>query len=153
MNNILYIILGSVLTIAGGAVNDEIRSTQETKRERKAITISLCDELTEISTTMKNMQEVWEKSKVLYPSYVADIIASTSTYESYKTRLFLIKGEETRKSLVSFYKKMREVARRSDGKLGTLADTEESKTEQSTFAVEFKKIGEDAEALKIKLKC
>lgn len=152
MNNTWSIILGALIALIGGILGDEFRSWRERGGERKAIKSSICDELTEIESITINMHEVWEKSKILYPSYVADLLGSTSIYESYRTRLFLIEDEKIRKDLVNFYKKLKDLAQKSAGKLGTLAETSEASLEQTNFAGEFKKLGDDATSLKGKLK-
>jgi uncharacterized protein YeeX (DUF496 family) len=151
MNNTLTLILGASIAIIGGFIGDEFRSYRERQRERKAIKISIIDELEDIMTIIKNMHEVWEKSKLLHPSYVADLLASTSIYESFRTRLFLIKEAELRKELNAFYKKLKDLAHKSEGKLGSLADTPEASTEQSGFDAAFQALGSDAKTIKEKL--
>jgi hypothetical protein len=105
MNEVLTLLTGAVLAIIGGGINDEWRARRERARELEAIKSSLRDELNEIETTIKNMREVREKSKILYPSYVNDMLANTTAFDSLRLRLFLIKDDELRKQIVSFYKK------------------------------------------------
>jgi hypothetical protein len=150
--NAFYLLMaGAALAILGGAISDEIRAWRERARELKAIKIGIADELSEIESVIKNMHEVWEKSKVFHPTYVADLLASTSAYDVARPRLFLIRNQELRKQLVVFYKKLKDTAKKSEGKLGTLADTPEAIAEQTGFETSFQQLGTDAKLIKEKL--
>jgi hypothetical protein len=152
MNEVQLLILGALLAIVGGVMGDEIRSWLARSRERKAIKISLCDELGEIEAIIHSIHTVWESAKVFTPNYVADLLSSTTAYDGLRTRLFLIKEDTTRTSLNSFYKKLRDTVRKTEGKIGTLADTPEATAEQGYFDAAFQSLGTDAKELREKLK-
>lgn len=151
MSDFILLIIGALLATIGGVGGDEFRSWRERKRELKAMKISIIDELGEIKNIITNMHEVWEKSKVLHPSYITEILASTSIYKHARLRLFLIKDTELRKCLVNFYKKLKNTAKKSEGKLGTLADTAAATAEQAGFHSSFQALGTDAEGIISKL--
>jgi hypothetical protein len=146
------LILGAILAIGGGWISDSIRAWRERKRELKAIKIALCDELLEIETTIGHMHEVWKEAKVLASTYIIDLLANTTAFDNLRTRLFLITNEVTRKKVLLFYKKLKDTAKKSEGKLGSLADTEESKAEQRTFDADFQAICAEAKATREQLK-
>jgi hypothetical protein len=152
MSNLWAIIVGALSAIIGGAVADEIRARVDRKRQRDAIKISISDELSEIEAGMKNMLEVWNKSKMLHSSYAGDLSKSTTTYDECKINLHLIDDVTLRKDIVSFYKKLRDLVARSRGKIGTLAQTIDAIAEQTTFSAEFKQLGENATGLISRLK-
>ena len=133
MNDFILLAVGACLALLGGAGNDEFRAWREGRRELNAMKIALCDELGEISDTIKNMHEVWEKSKILYPSYVADVVANTAAFDGLRQRLFLLKDAALRKRIVAFYKSIKDVSKKSEGKLGSLAETPEAIAEQTGF--------------------
>lgn len=150
-NETLYLILGAILAIGGGWISDEIRAWRERSRELKSIKVAIGDELGEIETTINNMHEVWKQAKVLSPSYISNLLANTTAFDNLRTRLFLIKNEELRKKIVAFYKKLKDVGKKSRGKLGTLADTDEAKAEQGEFDTEFQGICTEAKSIKKEL--
>lgn len=150
MNDLYLLIIGALLAILGGTLGDEIRAWRERRRELGSIKIALSDELSDIETTIKNMHEVWEKSKVFHPTYINDLLSSTSTFESVRPRLFLIKDDKLRKDLVAFYKELKDTAKKSEGKLGTLANTSEAMAEQAAFENSFQALGSKAKGLKDK---
>lgn len=152
MNDLLLLILGAGLAIAGGVVGDEIRSWLDRQRERKAIKIALCDELSGIEATIKSIHNVWESAKVFPPNYVNDLLSSTTAYDGLRTRLFLINEDEIRAQLSSFYKKLRDTVRKTEGKIGTLADTTEATAEQGSFDTAFQALGTDAKSIREILK-
>lgn len=152
MSDPQLLILGAVLAIAGGIVGDEIRSFLDRRRERDAIKVALCDELGGINTTISSIHTVWESAHVFPPSYVADLLSSTTAYDSLRTRLFLIKEEEVRKKLSDFYKKLRDTVRKTEGKIGTLADTADATAEQSAFDTSFQTLGTEAKEIRNLLK-
>jgi len=152
MNEVILLVLGALLAIGGGYIGDEIRSSSDRRRERKAIKISLCDELKGIEEIVHTIHSVWESAKVFPPSYVSDLLASTTAYDSLKTRLFLIKEDDLRTELNSFYKKLRDTVRKTEGKIGTLANTPEVIAEQNSFDTTFQALGTDAKTLREKLK-
>lgn len=145
------LILGALLAILGGVVNDEFRAWRERRSELKAIKSSLSDELSEIELTVKNMHEVWEQTHIFGVKYVTDLLTCTSTYDSYRQRFFLIKDTELRKEITAFYKKMKDTVKKAEGKVGSLDETQESKDEQSGFEKSFQDIGVDSKKLREKL--
>lgn len=152
MNDLQLLVLGALLAIAGGVVGDEIRSWLDRRRERKAIKIALCDELSGIEATIHSIHTVWESAQVFPPNYVEDLLSSTTAYEGLRTRLFLIKDESVRAQLSGFYKKLRDTVRKTEGKIGTLADTPEATAEQGSFDTAFQSLGTDAKSLRDLLK-
>lgn len=152
MNDLQLLTLGAVLAIAGGVVGDEIRSWLDRRRERKAIKIAICDELGGIEATINNIHTVWESAKVFPPNYVNDLLSSTTAYDGLRIRLFLIKEDDIRAQLSGFYKKLKDTVRKTEGKIGTLADTTEATAEQSGFDTAFQSLGTDAKTLKETLK-
>lgn len=152
MNDLQLLILGAVLAIVGGIIGDEVRSFLERRRERSAIKIAICDELGGIEAVIQNIHTVWESAKVFPQNHVDDLLAGTMAYDGLRTRLFLIKNEETRTTLSAFYKKLRDSIRKTEGKIGTLADTTEATAEQNAFDTVFQALGTDARRLKEKLK-
>jgi hypothetical protein len=151
MNDIWLVILGAVLAIGGGWISDEIRAWRERERELKSIKIAIGDELGEIDTTITNMHEVWTQANVLSPTYINDLLANTTAFDNLRTRLFLIEDETLRKKVVVFYKKLKDAAKKSEGKLGTLADTDEARAEQRAFDTEFQSLGTEARGIKKEL--
>src|SRR3989344_544919 len=105
-NEAWYLILGAVLAIGGGWISDEIRAWRERDRELKSIKVAIGDELGEIESTINNMHEVWKQAKVLSPSYIVNLLANTTAFDTLRTRLFLIKDKDLRKKVVAFYKKL-----------------------------------------------
>ena len=151
MNDILPLIFGALLAIIGGAVSDMIHAWMERNRELKAIKIAIIDELSDIEATIKNMHEVWEQTKVFAVKYVDDLLASMSTYDGFRSRLFLMKNKDLRKEVSAFYKKIKDTAKKSEGKVGTLADSDESKREQTAIEASFQALGTEAKSIKEKL--
>ncbi len=151
MSETWSILLGAALAIGGGWISDEIRACRERSRELKSIKIALSDELGEIETTVHNMHEVWTQAKVLSPTYINDLLSNTTAFDNLRARLFLIKDKDLRKKVVSFYKKLKDLSKKSEGKVGTLADTEESRAEQARFDSEFQALATEAKAIKLEL--
>lgn len=148
MNDLWPLITGALLALIGGGLNDEWRSKRERDRERSSIKISICDELDMIKTTLSNMNEVWRQSHTLYPKYVDDLMSNTAAFDSLRIRLFLIDEDETRKKIIAFYKKLKDICKDSEGKLGTLADSDTARAEQNTFATNFQSLSTDAEEIR-----
>lgn len=151
MNDLTLLGAGALLAIVGGYVGDEIRAYRERGRERKAIKICIVDELREIETTISNMHQVWETASTFHPSYVTDLIGNTSAFDTHRPRMFLIKDAELRKEISEFYKKLKDTAKKTEGKLGTLAQTDEATNEQRGFDTAFQGIGAESKALRAKL--
>jgi hypothetical protein len=90
-------------------------------------------------------------SATLHPSYIDDILNGTSAYDSLRPRLFLIKDEKIRQEIGAFYKKLKDAAKKAEGKLGSLADSTEATQEQQGFDGTFQTITGDAKGLVEKL--
>ncbi len=142
------LIIGALLAVFGGYIGDEIRSWRQRCNERKAIKISLCDELSIIESTINNMHQVWENAKVFPQNFVADLLSNTIAYDGLRTRLFLIKDATLRKKIVAFYKKLRDTVKKTEGKIGTLAQTPEAAAEQNAFDTSFQTLGTEAKDIK-----
>jgi hypothetical protein len=151
MNSLELLVAGALLAVIGGAIGDELRAWRERKRRCKAIKISLADELREVEATISKMHEVWNSAQVFPPSYVSDLMAGTSAYDDLRSELYLIKSADLRKEVNDFYKKLKDDARKTDGKLGTLSDDEAAKAEQAGFDSAFQSLCTEAKALRQKL--
>ena len=151
MNNLAPLIIGACLAIAGGYIGDEIRAWRERNRERKAIKICIIDELREIESTISNMHQVWETAATFHPSYITDLLGNTSAYDTHRPRMYLIKDAELRREISDFYKKLKDSAKKTEGKLGTLAQTEEARNEQRGFDTAFQAISAESRSLRGKL--
>ena len=144
-------VLGATLAIVGGYVGDEVRAWRERGRERKSIKICISDELRDIEATIDSMHQVWNSAQLFHPSYVTDLLAGTSAYDNLRPRLFLIKDKDLRKEIGDFYKKLKDTAHKTEGKIGTLAQTTEATTEQAGFDASFQALHGEAKALRSKL--
>ena len=151
INGAAPVILGSILAIGGGWIGDVLRARGERQRELKDIKIVLGDELDSIEKVIKTMHETWTQSNILYPAYISDLSSNTVSFDHLRLRLFLIKDETLRREINTFYKKFKDLLHKSEGKVGTLADTTEAKEEQKKIHDEFEKIGLEAKPIKDKL--
>lgn len=151
MSDIWTLLLGALLAILGGVIGDEVRSARDRSQERNSIKVSIADELTEIEKTISDMHQVWESAQLFHPSFVTDLLSSTSAYDNLRPRLFLIKDKELRKEISNFYKKLKDTAKKTEGKIGTLADTAAASTEQGGFDAAFQAICGEAKVLRSKL--
>lgn len=150
-NSFWTLILGASLAAGGGLASDEIRAFRERKRELKAIKISLSDELGDVEAAINKMHEVWEQAKVLSPTYIAELSADTASFDSLRLRLFLMKDKELRKKVTDFYRRLKDLIKRSEGKLGTLAESDDARSEQKDFDAKFGALATDAKSLKAEL--
>lgn len=150
-NEVWFLLAGAVLAIIGGYVGDELRAWRERSRECKALKISLADELQEIESVIHSMHQTWDTTQILSPSYVTALLKTTSAYDNLRPRLFLISNKDLRKEISDFYKKLKDLSARAEGKLGTLSDTTEAKTEQSGFDSNFQTVAGEARALRGKI--
>lgn len=148
---IWLLLVGAVLAIIGGYVGDEVRAWRERLRECKAMKISLADELQEVESTIGNMHQVWEQAQLLPAAYVTTLLQSTSAYDNLRPRLFLIKNKDLRKEISDFYKKLKDLALKADGKLGTLSTNQEATSEQAGFDASFQALAAEARTLRGKL--
>lgn len=151
MNELWLLLAGAGLAILGGYVGDEIRAWRERGRERKAIKISLADEIKEIEATITTMHNVWDTAQLFHPNYVNDLLAGTAAYDNLRPRLYLIKDAALRKEISDFYKKLKDTANKTEGRIGTLAQTPEATTEQAGFDTAFQALCTDAKNLRSKL--
>ena len=151
MSDLTLLLLGAAIAVIGGAIGDEFHAWGDRRRERKAIKIAVGDELSEIETTTAGMHTVWESAHVITPNLVADLVSNTTVYDGLRTRLFLIKDEELRRELSAFYKKVKDTARKTDGKIGSLAVTPDATAEQAAFDTMFQALGIEARQLKGKI--
>lgn len=151
MNDALLVLAGAFLAILGGAIGDEIRAIRANARERKSIKICLADELRAVETTLGLMHGTWNTAQMLHPSYVSDLLATMSSYEALRIRLFLISNDQLRKDIGDFYKKLRETARKTKGKIGTLAQTADAIAEQRGFDGEFQALATEARGVRERL--
>lgn len=152
MNDLWGILLGAILAVGGGAANDEIASIRERRRERRAISISISDELTEITQILDKIKTVWEATHALIPSYIKDLKSCTSAYDALRQRLFLIKNEDTRKSITTFYRDLKSAVNSDMRKAGTLSKNEDAQKEQQEIANKFIGFISEANTIKGKLK-
>ena len=145
------LVLGAILAIGGGWIGDVLRARGERQRELEDIKIVLRDELGSIEKEIKTMHETWTQSNILYPTYISNLNSNTASFDHLRLRLFLIRDEKLRGEIHAFYKKFKDLLRKSEGKVGTLAETTEAKDEQKKIHDEFEKIRGEAEAIKNKL--
>lgn len=151
-NEIIGVIVGAVLAIIGGAIGNSFTSWRERKREEKSIKICISDELGEIKEIIDKMNEVWDTAHTLSPSHIQDTLDSTGNYEKLRIRLFLIKDEDIRKDINSFYKKLKATCRNKKDEAGSLNDDDESRKIQSEINSSFQQLGNEAKTLQDKLK-
>lgn len=151
MNEIYPIIFGALLAIFGGYIGDEIRAWRERGRELHSIKSNLADELSDIDETVKSMHEVWEQTRFFGEKYVTELLSNTSSYDAVRPRLFLIKDKGVRKKLVAFYKKLKDTVKKSEGKVGSLAENQEAQAEQTALETSFQSLGTEAKNLKKEL--
>jgi len=124
---------------------------RDCSREVKSIKVSIGDELSEIETTIQKMNEVWEKSKTLYPSYLSALQENTSAFDGLRERLFCLKNATLRKRVVAFYKKFKDTVKENKGKVGSLAETPDVKAEQANIASTFKALEGEAKSIREEL--
>ncbi|GEM_PF-2544226 len=145
------VVLGSVLAIGGGWIGDVLRAWGERQRELKDIKIVLGDELESIETIIEIMHQTWTASNIVYPVYISDLSSNTASFENLRPRLFLIKDENLRREISAFYKKFKDLLNKSEGTVGTLAETTAAKEEQKKIHDGFEKLGVEAKGIKDKL--
>lgn len=151
MNDLVLLAVGAGIAIIGGYIGDEVRAWRERSRERDSIKICIADELREIESTIASMHQVWENAQLFHPNYVSDLLSNTSAYDELRARLFLIKSSTIRKEIGAFYKKLKDTAHKTEGKIGTLAETPEAIAEQRAFDTTFQTIATEAKTLREKL--
>jgi len=121
------------------------------RRERNYIVTNLGDELVEISSIILKFSETFENSNgVANRKYIIDLSNSMALYTNHKDRLFLFKHQEIRREINTLYKDLRTLISDSEGKVGSLANTAESKAQQKEIVQKFKDISSRAVQLQTK---
>lgn len=146
-DTVIGVVVGALSTTLTGVLGSEYASWRERSKERKALKSAIQDELSEQANIISNMEEVWEKTKTLVPSYIFDLKSCTGTYENLRQRLFLIKEKETRNKIISYYKDLRSSIAVEGKRAGTLSKSAESQNEQGEIANKFSKLRERAEEI------
>lgn len=153
MSDAWLVILGAVLAVFGGGANDEFSAWRERRRERNAIKVSLSDELTEIVTILNKIKNVWEANHTLVPSYIIkDLTSCTSTYDSLRQRLFLIRDINTRKDITTFYRDLKSAVNSNARRAGSLSKNADIQKEQEEIAKKFIDFIDKAEKIQERLK-
>lgn len=152
MSDFWQIVLGAFLAIVGGAANNELSEWRSRCRERKAVSISISDELTEIIQLLEKIKTVWEATHTLIPSYIKDLKTCTGAYDGLRQRLFLVKNEELRKDITTFYRNLKSAVNSDMRKAGSLSRSEDAQKEQSEIATKFINFISQADKIKSKLK-
>ncbi|MDD5055039.1 MAG: hypothetical protein PHZ00_02100 [Candidatus Peribacteraceae bacterium] len=142
------LILGAAIAVFGGVLGYEYNAWRDSCRELKSIKVSLCDELGDIESTIKSMHEVWDKSKTLYPSYLETLQQNTTAFDGLRERLFLIGESALRKKVVDYYRKLKDAVKEYQGKIGSLANTDQAKAEQANIAAAFKTLETEAKNIR-----
>lgn len=146
------VILGAVLAIVSGAASSWITNLWQKREERKNLKIMLSDDLTEVITIISNMNEVWDKTKELFPAYLYDLESCMPTCRDNRMQLTLLKDEELRNDILTFYRDFQGTIQSNAKKAGNLAETSESQSEQKEIAEKIAELGKRAQDLKIRLK-
>ncbi len=151
-SNALDIILGAIIAIGTSIVSSLVLDSFHKRQERKEIKVLLLDELNEIIKELGFLEEYWKNKTNILPNYVQSMKNLRSNYENISNRLFLIKNDETRRRIRSFYSDLKTAAYKYSKNAGTLSNSSEAKTEQAKIANEFIDLKNRAETLKDKLK-
>lgn len=141
------LIVGALLAVIGGVAGEWLRMLLEKYQERKFIKIGLSDELDEIFSTINRLKETYDKTGLAHKSYLADL-TNVEAYNHHRRRLFLLKGKDFRHKIVAFYKRLNDCIKDSEDKVGTLADTAESKTEQKEIVTKLYEFAKEAKDIK-----
>jgi hypothetical protein len=133
--------VGSTLAFIGGVMGEYLKVRLQNRRERNYIVTNLGDELLEISSIISKFNETFENSNgIANKKYIIDLSNSMALYTNHKDRLFLFKNQEIRREINTLYKDLRTLISESEGKVGTLANTQESKAQQRDIVQKFKDI-------------
>jgi len=138
------VIIGAISTVVTGALGSEYTAWRERARERRAISSSIVDELSEIQAIINNMNEVWDKTNTLIPSYIWELKSCLVTYEATRQRFFLIKDNKLRTDVIKFYKDLKLAIPVEGKRAGSLSNTQKSQDEQKEIADKFVKFSERA---------
>lgn len=136
-DTVIGVIVGALSTVVTGILSSEYTAWREKARERKAISASLVDELSEMQTIINNMKEVWDKTKTLIPSYIWELKSCFSTYEATRQRFFLIKDKKLRTDVIKLYKDLKLAIPVEGKRAGSLSSTQQSRDEQKEIADKF----------------
>ncbi len=145
------LIIGACLAIFGGVIGQLFKMRLEKRQERKFIKLGLIDELNEICSTIDRLKETFEKTGLAHKSYLTDLLLNMDAYKHHRRRLFILEGEKFRHKIISFYKKLNEHITDSEGKVGTLADSVESKAEQREIVTKLQTFSTEANEIKTTL--
>jgi hypothetical protein len=151
LKGMLPILTGAISAILGGWLGYEIRAKRQDDKELRSIKITIGDELVSIRRTIDTMHQAWTRSSQLYAPDIADLGSNTVCFEELRTRLFLIGDDSLRSDIRDFYREFKELLKKSEGKVGSLSDTEEAKAEQAKIHDDFVALGTKAVALNTRL--
>jgi hypothetical protein len=151
---IIGAIIGSTLAFVGGVVGEYLKVRMQNRKERNYIISNLEDELVEIIDIISKFNETFENSGTgtANKKYIIDLGNSMSLYTNHKDRLFLFKNKSLRREINVLYKDLKTLISESEGKVGTLANTPESKAQQKEIVQKYKDISTQAQTLKGKFK-
>lgn len=150
-NDVWLVVLGALLAIGSGAANSEFSAWRQQNRERKNLRIAVYDDLDEIAIIINNMNEVWEKTKELIPTYLYELESCVETYKNNRKDLYLIKGSGLRSEIISFCRDLKGTIDTNIKRVGSLSDSDETKAEQKEIEEKFVALGARANELKNKL--
>ena len=151
MSNFISLIIGALLAISGGAVIEWLKLRMEKRQELKFLKISFVDELHEICSIIEKLSETWERSSMVHKAYIDELSDNMSAFGHHRNRIFLFKKTTVRRELITFYKKLKEAIKDCEGKVGSLAETPEAKSEQEAVKNKFCTLKTEAETLEGKL--
>lgn len=151
-NNPWFLVLGALIATIAGYIADETRAWRERARKKKALCISISDELVQIHTALDNMHQVWDKAQLLNPNFVQELRNNTTVYDSLRADMYLIKDVDLRRKISKFYKDVQDTCVKTDGKIGTLASSQDAITEQQGFDTAFQTLSTEAKSIVEKLK-
>jgi hypothetical protein len=140
-------LIGGVLAIIGGFFAVIIRLRAEKKQEISYIKISLIDELTELSLIITRLEDTFTSTHIIPNLYLNNLKANTEAFSFHKPRLFIIKEDKLRRSIVSFYKKLGENIQESINQVGQLGETQSGATHEQIVG-KFKTLRTEADTLK-----
>lgn len=139
-------IAGGLLSSIGGFFAVVIRARMDKKTEINYIKTALIDELTEISSIVDKMRETQKTAHIISNSYLNDLNKNQESFNYHKLRIFLIRDDKLRRSIVSFYKNLDEIIQDSINKVGSLAGDASTNTHDQ-IATQFTSIKNQSESL------
>jgi len=144
----LAAIAGGLLSAIGGFFAVVIRARMDKKSEIHYIITALSDELFEICNIAEKIHEVNKTAHTIPNTYFNDLNKNKEAFNYHKLRIFLIKDDALRRSIVTFYKNLDEAIQDSINKVGKLDPDENSRNEHDQIATKFTGIKNQAEGLK-----